>query len=127
MPSKKPNIGNLLALLEMFLALQLDILPGGTATIAELDFAEKDSPIKREDRPVLLQSPEHPRLLPSAATAATAAFSAVSVMNTTSPGPRCGFWAFYLRGLLLFSLERIGIWLRPDSERSTESCKGREI
>ncbi|CZS77017.1 unnamed protein product [Fusarium graminearum] len=124
MPSKKPNIGNLLALLEMFLALQLDILPGGTATIAELGFAEKDSPIKRDDRPVLLQSPEHPRLLPSAATAA---FSAVSVMNTTSPGPRCGFWAFYLRGLLLFSLERIGIWLRPDSERSTESCKGREI
>ncbi|KAM0386233.1 hypothetical protein ACHAPY_000789 [Fusarium culmorum] len=49
MPSKKPNIGNLLALLEMFLALQLDILPGGTATIAELDFAEKDSPIKGGD------------------------------------------------------------------------------
>ncbi|KAF0638166.1 hypothetical protein FPSE5266_10988 [Fusarium pseudograminearum] len=49
MPSKKPNIGNLLALLEVFLALQPDILPGGTATVAELDFAEKNSPIKGED------------------------------------------------------------------------------
>ncbi|KAJ4134790.1 hypothetical protein NW768_004393 [Fusarium equiseti] len=50
MPSKKPDIKNLLALLKkVFFAPEMGSLPGGTATVAELDFAEKDSPIKGED------------------------------------------------------------------------------
>ncbi|RGP68776.1 benzoate 4-monooxygenase cytochrome p450 [Fusarium longipes] len=49
MPFKKPNIDGLLALLERFFAPKQGTLPGGTATVAELDFAEKESPIKGED------------------------------------------------------------------------------
>ncbi|KAJ4050594.1 hypothetical protein NW761_005389 [Fusarium oxysporum] len=44
-----PRIDDLLVLLEVFFASEKVGLPGGTATKAELDFAEKDSPVKGED------------------------------------------------------------------------------
>ncbi|TVY68322.1 hypothetical protein Focb16_v002338 [Fusarium oxysporum f. sp. cubense] len=49
MPPKMPLIDDLLVLLEVFFAPEKGGLPGGTATKAELDFAEKDSPVKGED------------------------------------------------------------------------------
>ncbi|KAF5574620.1 benzoate 4-monooxygenase cytochrome P450, partial [Fusarium pseudoanthophilum] len=49
MPPKMPRFDDLLVLLEVFFAPERGVLPGGTATKAELDFAEKDSPIKGED------------------------------------------------------------------------------
>ncbi|WKT50802.1 hypothetical protein QSH57_015772 [Fusarium oxysporum f. sp. vasinfectum] len=49
MPPKMPRIDDLLVLLEVFFASEKVGLPGGTATKAELDFAEKDSPVKGED------------------------------------------------------------------------------
>ncbi|KAG5802339.1 hypothetical protein H9Q71_013074 [Fusarium xylarioides] len=49
MPPKMPRLDDLLALLEVYFAPETGVLPGGTATRAELDFAEKDSPIKGED------------------------------------------------------------------------------
>jgi hypothetical protein len=50
MPLKMPRIDDLLVFLkEVFFAPERGVLPGGTATKAELDFAEKDSPIKGED------------------------------------------------------------------------------
>ncbi|KAJ4250572.1 hypothetical protein NW762_011830 [Fusarium torreyae] len=51
MPPRFPTIDDLLALLRVFLAHKGSGLSGGTATEAEIAFAEKDSPVKGEDVP----------------------------------------------------------------------------
>jgi hypothetical protein len=51
MPPRFPKIDDLLALLRVFLAHKGPGLSGGTATEAEIAFAEKDSPVKGEDIP----------------------------------------------------------------------------
>ncbi|KAI1064450.1 hypothetical protein LB506_007894 [Fusarium annulatum] len=94
MPPKMPRLDDLLALLEVYFAPETGVLPGGTATKAELDFAEKDSPIKGEDvKPGPWpggSSPDSVKDDGSAAVAGASSSSAIllsSSSSSSSPSP----------------------------------------
>ncbi|RKL44369.1 hypothetical protein BFJ72_g4102 [Fusarium proliferatum] len=91
MPPKMPRLDDLLALLEVYFAPETGVLPGGTATKAELDFAEKDSPIKGEDvKPGPWpggSSPDSVKDDGSAAVAGASSSSAILLSSSSSSSP----------------------------------------
>ncbi|KAL5586113.1 hypothetical protein FOBRF1_015983 [Fusarium oxysporum] len=82
-----PRIDDLLVLLEVFFAPEKGGLPGGTATKAELDFAEKDSPVKGEDvKPGPWPGGSSPDSVRDDGSAAVAGASFASPLTAPSPG-----------------------------------------